>query len=322
MNSISLTNFIKKHNLIKKNSCIVIGLSGGPDSVFLLHFLQSIQKEYGLKLIAAHLDHEWRLNSAHDVLFCAHLCEQLNISFVSKKASELSFIPKDNGSQESLGRTLRRFYLESVCKENNADAIALAHHKDDQQETFFIRLIRGATLSGLASIKPKNGFYIRPLLTMSKNDILAYLHNHAHKYLTDSTNNSDLYLRNRIRTSVIPTLVNADKRFDATIIRTIESLQEAETFLTELTAATFNTLAILRDTSYYISISHLLSLHNFLQHRIIIHWLIVQQASFVPTQALVHEIIRFLHNNKSNHHALSSSWTLVKKKDNAFIIKN
>lgn len=291
------------------------------DLILLLYFLHSIQKEYALTIVAAHLDHEWRSDSAHDLLFCSVLCKKLGIPFVSKKASELTINPRKNGSKEAFARTLRRHYLESVCKEYQADVIALGHHHDDQQETFFIRLIRGATLSGLASMKPKNGLYIRPLLPVSKKEILDYLHEHSLDYRIDSTNSSDLYLRNRIRATILPAFARVDPRFDATIMHTIESLQETEDFLTELTATTFTTITTQRAGTYYISISKLLSLHSVLQNRIIMHWLIIQQVPFVPTHALLEEIVRFLNNNKSNKHTILPSWSIIKQRTNAFIVK-
>src|SRR5579859_1867935 len=131
--------FIKEHKLIPENRTIVLGLSGGPDSIFLLHVLADMHKHNHISLVAAHLDHEWRSNSHQDALFCKRTADALGIPYVQAKASELGLNIKKNGSQEEYGRKLRRAYLESVARGHNAQAIALAHHAQDQEETFFIR---------------------------------------------------------------------------------------------------------------------------------------------------------------------------------------
>jgi tRNA(Ile)-lysidine synthase len=317
----SVNAFIKKHSLIPDKSTIIVGLSGGPDSVFLVHFLHGIKDVYKIDIIAAHLDHEWRTNSAHDVAFCATLCQKLGITFVSKKASELNIIIKRNGSQEELGRMLRRYFLEAVRKEYNAEAIALAHHKQDQQETFFIRLIRGATLTGLTGMHPKSVYYIRPLLEISKAAIVSFLNSHNLEYLVDPTNLSENYLRNRIRLKVVPALLETDLRFDANFLRTMSSLQETELFLNNLTVTTYKSLEVIENSISYLNLTGLLETDLFLQKRVVIYWLITCKVPFTPTEALVSEILRFLINKKSNKHMLHTTWEVVKKDNKVFINK-
>ncbi len=131
--------FIAQYNLLPAGSTVVLGLSGGPDSVFLLHLLA----DKNIKLIAAHLDHEWRADSADDVTFCKKLAQKYNVPFITAKASELKRTFKWDGSQEQLGRAMRRHFFATVAAAHATDSIALAHHAQDQQETFFIRLMRG-----------------------------------------------------------------------------------------------------------------------------------------------------------------------------------
>ena len=119
-------------------------------------------------------------------------------------------LTKDTGSQEDRGRRLRRTFLEKIAKEHSADAIALGHHQDDQQETFFLRLIRGASITGLAGMKPRHGLYIRPLLDCKKESILTYLRTEGLSFLHDSTNEDDSFLRNGIRLNVLPALRSCD----------------------------------------------------------------------------------------------------------------
>jgi tRNA(Ile)-lysidine synthase len=317
----SCTEFIKKSNLLSKKNSIIIGLSGGPDSVFLLYLLNILKTDYDLTLIAAHLDHQWRPRSADDVIFCAEICQKLGITFISRKVSDLTITIKKDGSQEALGRTLRRHFLQGVCREYNADAIALAHHEQDQQETFFIRLIRGTTLSGLIGMQPRTGYYIRPLLQTSKKDILAYLEQHTIPYLTDPTNVSESYLRNRIRLNVLPALQKADPRFDKNFLRTLESLQETEQFLQNLTEKTYTQLESLENNVHFLNLCGLLNLDDYLRKRVILFWLIENKVHFTPTESLLNEMQQFLLNKKSNSHALHTTWLIKKKHNKICIIK-
>ena len=140
--------------LIKNNQTILVALSGGPDSVCLLHQMHEIAPVYNLKLIAAHLNHEWRgKDSDQDEEFCKALCEKLQIPFFSKRLSQLSGLPAYNGSKENYARRARKLFLHEIAQQNSAYAIATAHHQDDHIETFFIRLIRGASLAGISGIK-------------------------------------------------------------------------------------------------------------------------------------------------------------------------
>src|SRR5437867_3730782 len=119
--------FCTTHSLFPQGAQVVLGLSGGPDSIFLLHLLAERHRAGRLHLIAAHLDHEWRIDSAKDAAFCKEITRQLGIECIVKKASECASF-KANGSKEELGRKMRRAFFETVRQEYAADVIALAHH--------------------------------------------------------------------------------------------------------------------------------------------------------------------------------------------------
>lgn len=314
-----IDTFIKKHILIQPGTRIIVGLSGGPDSIFLLNFLADKQKEYGISLVAAHLDHQWRPDSDKDAKFCADACEQLGVPLSTQQLSELAFTKKFNGSKEEFARHARRHFFGQVQTAHNADAIALAHHAQDQQETFFIRLMRGTTLSGLTSMHAKHGYYIRPLLETNKQDILNYLDQHNIAYLTDPTNTSQEFLRNRIRLQVMPALKNCDQRWDNNFLRTLTHLQEIETYLTTLTQKTFVTIAHKQDDIWELSVDKFLLLEPVLRYRVLLHWLIVHKIPFTPTQKFLDEILRFLQQPGSKTHHLHKQWSLVKKKNRIFI---
>lgn len=302
----------------KEEPRILIALSGGPDSVFLLHLFAQIAAEYTLTLMAAHLDHEWRSDSAKDVEFCQNLCQSLGVPLVTRKISELGIQLKINGSQEELGRKYRRIFLEQVAQEHGMDFIALAHHADDQCETFFIRLLRGSSLTGLTGMKSQDGKYIRPLLAVTKQEILTYLHEHNHAYLIDSTNESSAYLRNRIRQQVIPALQACDNRFDTTFFTTLQRLQEIEQFL-DIQARKEAEL-VLSNGELNLQAFH--ALHSVMQYRILLIWFSQHTIPFPVSQSFFDEVIRFFKQETKHTHRIHYEWSLVKKNDHIIIRKN
>lgn len=311
---------VKDTITIPKGSVVVLGLSGGPDSVYLLHKLMERQRAGELKVIAAHLDHEWRSDSQNDVEFCRSLSKRSNVSFVTQNATSLKFERKKHESLEAYGRRMRRGFLEQVAKEHNADLIALAHHADDQIETFFIRLTRGASLTGLTSMRAREGKYIRPLLDMSKKEIISHLDKHNMSYITDPSNESEEFLRNRIRRKVIPELKSLDERFSANTLKAIDLLQEADNFLHKLTRTTLTTISTKKDGLTLLDCKALVNLERHLQKRVVLAWLISQKVPFSPSAGLLEEIIRFLSSPRGGKHQLDERWGVTKKEHMARIL--
>lgn len=311
----TIDNFCTKHNLLPPGIRVVLGLSGGPDSIFLLHYLAQKAEEGNLSLVAAHLDHQWRPDSAKDVSFCEQETSKLNIPLFIGRASELRLPLKFNGSKEELGRIMRRHFLEMVLAEQQADCIALAHQWEDQIETFFIRLLRGASVSGLRGMRPKYGLYIRPLLNTHRTDILAYLHEHKLPYLTDPSNESPEFLRNRIRNQLLPILHTIDSRFEQGIHRTIHHMTIVDDCLEQYT-----TEALQKTTTTYkdyqaLNLSAFWQLHPYMQKRVLIAWFCANKVPFVASDRWLDEIIRFLTQPGSKTHRVHPNWAIVKKGD-------
>ncbi len=318
----SIFTFIDQENLIPEGSTIVLGLSGGPDSVYLLHLLLTLKKEGRIQqIIVAHLDHEWRTNSQNDTDFCKALAQSNELPFETAKMSELSIDLKWDGSKEQIARTARRFFLESVAQQYSADAIALGQHAQDQQETFFIRLLRGTSLSGLCGIWPKRGLYIRPLLHTNKADIHAYLERNGIAYLEDPSNQEQSFLRNRIRAHVIPALKQADDRFDSSFEQTIDRLQQTEAYLDQHAKQLLEAMSNQRDSIYHVDVKQLLAQPLIMQSRLIILWLTQSNVQFPVTQTFINEILRFLQSPQGGSHALHETWKIIKKQGIASIQK-
>lgn len=293
---------------------ILIGLSGGPDSVFLLHFLKHLELKNLISLSAAHLNHGWRPEADEEERFCKTICKNLSIPCYTEHAKNISVTHK--GSKEALGRALRRHFFKAVQKQINADYIALAHHLQDQEETFFIRLIRGTSLSGLTAIKPVHGSYIRPLLSTAKQEILDYLSLHQIEYRTDVSNESDLFLRNRIRKYVLPALRATDPRFGQKFISTLETLREENELLETVTNEAYASLftpQLVGDKKVFVTISPIL------QKRLIIKWICDNKVPFHPSTGFLKEIITFISSPRGGTHTLNQSWA-IKKVQNKFWI--
>jgi len=235
-----IQNNIFQQSLFVRGDGLVLGISGGPDSVCLLEIFAKLQKKYNLKLILAHVNYELRgKESDGDQKLVEDIAQKYGLElFILKPNKALTptlSLKRARGSkfpsEESL-RNIRYDFFEKIRRESGCDHIAVAHTLDDQVETFLMRLLRGAGLSGLSGMKFKNGpastcgnatstqggKIIRPLLNVSKKDILEFLKTQKIVYRTDRTNKTNKFFRNKIRNKLIPIL---EKDFNPNIKETI-----------------------------------------------------------------------------------------------------
>lgn len=206
-----VNRFIKKHSLLVEGTTVIVGVSGGPDSLALLHFLNEQQKLWNLKIIAAHVDHLLRgEESAQDYLFVEQFCRERKIIFEGTKLNVVKYQEEHKVSVQVAARECRYHFFQEVMTKHNATVLALAHHGDDQVETILMRQIRGAYGYGLAGIRVKRpldkGEIIRPFLCVSKEEILDYCLKEGLKPKIDQSNFTSKYFRNRIRNQLLPFL--------------------------------------------------------------------------------------------------------------------
>lgn len=217
--------FISHNKLLQKRSKIIVGLSGGPDSMVLIHILIQL----GYECIAAHCNFHLRgEDSNNDEKFVIKWCEKNSILLETDSFDTIAYADENKISIEMAARDLRYEWFEKLRVKHKADTIAIAHHRDDSIETILINLIRGTGIKGLTGIPLKNNHIVRPLLSISRNEIMEYLSNNQVPYVTDLTNEVDIYIRNTLRLKVLPLLEEINPSVRNSILTTSANLQEVE----------------------------------------------------------------------------------------------
>ena len=199
---------IKAQRLIKSGDTVLIGVSGGPDSVALLGVLSHLKYKLGVNLHVAHFNHRLRSKSDHDEAFVKSLAEKLNLQFHVHRRK--SFSPSKSVSEDTARQWRLNFFIK-VAQKISATSVALAHTQNDLAETVLMRLLRGAGLSGLRGILGENKIggqkFIRPLLSIQRIQIERFLQRRHLNYCTDETNKQTAYLRNKVRLKLLPDLI-------------------------------------------------------------------------------------------------------------------
>lgn len=231
---LEIKRYIGANQLIRPGDGVVVGLSGGPDSVFLLYALYTLQGRMGFTLRAVHVHHGIRGAEAdRDEAFSEKLCAKLDIPFQAVHVAAPAYAAQHGLSLEEAARILRYEALEAARQQlgqTRAAWIAVAHHLDDQAETVLHNLVRGAGLRGLAGMENRRNHVIRPLLSIKREDILKWLKQNDIPYVTDSTNADPHYTRNRIRSTVLPELREINPEASAHIAHSAALLREADAY--------------------------------------------------------------------------------------------
>ncbi len=303
-------NFIRNQIDLRPNDKIVVGVSGGPDSMALLYILNEFKKKMGLKLICAHVNHNVRKESDNEEKYVKSYCEENNIVFESVK---IKFWGDDNFENEA--RSKRYNFFEELIDSYNAKFLMTAHHADDLIETILMRIVRGSTLkgySGFSRIVDKNNYkIIRPLITLTKDEIIEFNKLNNIKYFIDSSNNEDYHTRNRYRHVILPFLKKENPNVHKKFIKFSETLLENSEFIDREANKVFN--RVFQDGVLFID--KFIELDKVIQTKIIYSILekIYGDDLLIVNDAHVELIFNLIKSNKSN--------SIVHLPNNVIIIK-
>lgn len=204
----SVIEYIKKNSLVKAKEPLILAISGGPDSIFILHLAVELRRIMKNTIYVAHFNHKLRDEADEEQVFVENLAKELGCRFVFEAKDVKAAY--DGNSLEQTARRLRYDFFEKLSREFKAKKILFGHHKDDLAETVLMRIVRGSGLMGLKAMQPISKYkrmqLVRPLLQLEKKEILKFLDSNNLKYMLDASNEEDIFLRNKIRKDFIPQL--------------------------------------------------------------------------------------------------------------------
>lgn len=259
---------LSEYGMVAPGDLVVAGVSGGPDSVCLLDCLHRLAGNFRLSVIVAHFDHGLRpAEDSFETAFVRHVAEALGLPFATNYT-----LPeiRPGASREEQARLARYRFLEEVKHRYGATRIAVGHTKDDQAETVLMRLLRGSGTAGLAAIPPMRGeTVIRPLINVTRKEVLDYLNSRGLDAVQDSSNTGNLYLRNRIRHELMPLLTGYQPRLVERLARTAEILRKDDDCLASIAASWIETHGTEEEDSCWIPVCRWRKLHPALRIRVL-----------------------------------------------------
>lgn len=260
---------IEKYSMFSNGDTVVVGVSGGADSVMLLHCLYLLRDRYNLKIKVAHVNHKIRKGDAEkDAEFVRSLCEKFGVEFYLKEAYIKDLSKEWNMGEEETGRKVRYGFFRELAGKNGK--IATAHNANDNAETVLMRFMRGTGVKGLSGIAYKSGQIVRPILGISRAEIEAYLVENGLTHITDSTNLVPIYTRNKIRLDLIPKIQkDFNPNFIETVNNTISSYRDDADYFEYEVSQKFNKLVKKNGTSYFCDKTAFFGLHPAISKRLI-----------------------------------------------------
>ena len=240
---------INKYNLIENGDKLVLGVSGGPDSISMLDILNKIRLDntikLNFKLVVVHINHMIREEAKEDELYVKNYCHKNNLEFYSKSIDVKKLANTNKIGTEEAGRNARYEFFNEILEKTTSNKIAIAHNKNDNAETMIMNIMRGSGVSGLKGIEPKRGIYIRPLIECERTEIEKYCEENILNPRIDKTNFENEYTRNKIRNVVIPYI---KKEFNPNIINTLERLsnlvKEEEAYIEKQVLSIYDNIVV------------------------------------------------------------------------------
>jgi tRNA(Ile)-lysidine synthase len=263
---------IGRHRLCPSGTRLLIGLSGGSDSVALVLLLRDLAEQGGFIVVSlAHLNHRLRCTAARDEQFCRDLADRVGLPITVESIDVASYAQTQRLSVEDAARRLRYDFLHRVAESTSADRIAVGHTRDDQAETFLLKLIRGAGLTGLSGIYPRRDKVIRPLLDVGRADLRHYLESRGQGWVDDETNEDLSNPRNRIRHKVLPELdLAGNSSSSPAIARAAAIVREDGQWLDELSDRRFDALVVRCSAGLEIDVAGLMAEPPPIRRRIVL----------------------------------------------------
>ena len=243
-------NTINKYNMVNSGDGIVVGVSGGPDSMTLLYILNILKEKLNIKLYVAHINHSIRKEADEETEYVKDFCKKIDVEFFAKKVKVEEIAKELKIGTEEAGRNIRYEFFEEIAHKVGANKIATAHNLNDNAETVLMNIIRGTSVSGLKGIdKVRDGKYIRPIIECSRAEIEDYCKERNLNPRYDKSNNENIYTRNKVRNLLIPFL---QKEFNPNIIEGINRLSqiatEEEKFINKVVENKYEKLQIAVDS--------------------------------------------------------------------------
>ena len=230
-----VSEIIQKNNMIQRGDRVIVALSGGADSVCLLHVLNSLRAELGIFISAAHVNHLLRgKESDRDEAFARQLCKKWNVELAVARVDAKKFAEENGKSIELAGREIRYAFFDKLTETMTQAKIATAHTLSDNMETALFNMARGTSLKGLCAIPPVRDNVIRPLIEVTREEVEEYLRERGIEFVTDSTNLSDAHTRNFIRHHIVKDLRTINPSIERAFQRLIQSVREDEEFIANL----------------------------------------------------------------------------------------
>ena len=295
---------IQKYNLINANDKIVLGVSGGPDSLFMLDILNKLKENLQFEIVVAHINHMIRKEAGEEEEFVKEFCQKINVEFHSKRIDVEKYANNNKIGLEEAGRKVRYEFFDEVLKDTNSNKIAIAHNKNDKVETIIMNLLRGSGVTGLQGIQPiKDNKIIRPIIEIERTDIEKYCKENNLEPRIDISNFDNTYTRNKIRNVVIPYIKEEfNPNFIETVTRLSEVITEENKFLKSITEQKYRSILIKRtETELALDLKKFNSEEIVIKNRLILYAVTELNGSAQGIEKIhIRDIIKLCGNNIGN----------------------
>ncbi|MTI68048.1 MAG: tRNA lysidine(34) synthetase TilS [Firmicutes bacterium] len=320
-----VVNTIKGYNLINSSDNIIVGVSGGPDSMAMLDVLLKLKDKLNFNLFVAHINHGVReIEADKDELYVKNFCKSNNIPFYSEMINMDVYAKENKLSKEEAGREIRYNFFNELKRKLNGAKIAVAHNKNDQCETLLMRFLRGTGLDGLKGMEYKNGNIIRPLLDISRREIEDYCLDNNLNPRIDKSNLKPIYRRNKIRLELIPYIEkNFNPSLNDALSRTSKIIKRDQAFLEITTKKAFKEISNKKSKKVYVlDIKKFNKLHISIKARVIRYTLekIMGNLKGIE-QKHVESIIELIKENKAGKRINIIKDILIVMRYDKFVIK-